>query len=892
MKNILKTLRSKSGLVKAYQLQSHLSRVFRLPSWINTKIVRVKKAKSLYSSPFIIPSFFTKRLLVIAMIPLMSCGGADTQNLIDPGSIDEQAPDIESLTPANNTETSINTRKISIKFTEEINDKGIMLSDIFSISPPIEGNWRYDKTNKKVQFTVDDSIIALPLNQTYRVTISTALKDLAGNSLTDEYQFVFFTPKTYTISGTIQGLTGTIELQLNATQPNATNELTDSIALEAQGKDISYAFSTKLELDSDFEVAIVSQPMADQFCAVAQGSRQVSTKTKVTISCSPVHPQFVKASHWNDYVNETDGDPCVSGPNCLHSGERRQVTVPNADTCENLQTNDALDAFEWQCFANNSVIQMRSIQLKNDKHLSDLIDFDTRRWKPNKVAVKNNNDILLDTRPSIWWSNPIIEHKSGNRLQSPGSIYIINSEIINPIKIEESKIAVLARPFSKNGDIFSVTVQHNGNSITIPNNTNHFWLEGRFQTQGEMTHNTNVINISGSRHSVLRNMVIFGAKKAGIKINASQYITLHKIGAHKNGGNGILLSGSAQNNVLRHIKTSSNNTNGLHIAGTLNIAYNVFSANNGENGILISGAKNVVTQTAIYNNAQHGLLVDSTNNNTLSLIHTTANAQNGITLTDSHYTVLTHLSLINNDASGFFAENANNTTLVNVNAILNQENGLAINNAANTVVKNAIIAFNNGFGITSPRDLTNDINFIGFIDIGLNTMSNCQIADSSECPVAMTALADTTTLTNSFVGQITEGLPAPSNYQYQQAEQWTMVQDIYQSWSNLTDINTPPSLSYCEATSINNCALWDWSLTPNDLVFLNKNTESDENASITHKYSDSDATFVTNSFELIGASQGNNNGLCEEAETCDPAPNVGAYQVKIKANTTTNNTDG
>jgi len=893
MKNILKTLHSKSGLVKTCQLQSHLSHVFRSQSWFNATRLRLERTKSLYLNPFLMQGFLTVSLLIITVISLTSCGGAaDTHSPEDPGSIDRQAPDIESLTPANNTETSINTKNILIKFTEEIDDKGIILSDVFSISPSIEGNWHYDKASKRVQFTVNDSVTALPLDQTYLVTINTALKDLAGNPLADEYQFVFFTPKTYAISGTIQGLTGKIELQLNATQPNAASILTDSLALEAQDKDISYAFSKKLILDSDFEVVIVSQPASDQFCAISQNSRQVSTNTKVTISCSPVHPQFIKASNWNDYMNETDGNPCVSGPECLHGGERRQVTVPQADTCENLHADDILSAFEWQCITDNSVtppkIQMHSVKLKDNKHLSDLINFDTRSWKPNKVTVKNNNDTLLDTRPSIWWNNPIIEHKSGNKLQSPGSIYVINSKTSNRITVEKSKIAVLARPFSKNGDVFTVTVQHAGNSITIPNNTNHFWLEGRFQTQGEITHNANVINISGSRHSVLRNVVVFGAEKDGIKINASQYITLHEVGAHKNGENGIFISSNTQNNVLRNIKTGSNSANGVHIAGTINSAHNVFSANNGENGVLISGAKNVITQAATYNNAQHGLLIDGTNNNTLSLINATGNSQNGITLIDSHYTVLTHLSLVNNDFSGLFAENSNNTTLVNINATLNEKNGLTLNDTANTVVKNAVIAFNGEHGITST--LKGDVNFTGTTEVGLSTTFNCQIADSSECPDTITALADTTTLANSFVGRIAEGLPAPSNHQYEQAEQWTMLQNRYQSWGNLTDIDTPPSPSYCEAISINNCALWDWSLTPDDLVFLNKNTETNEQASITHHYSDSDATFFTNSFELIGRPQGNGNGLCEAAEACVIAPNVGAYQGHGQA--TADNTDG
>jgi len=888
MKNTLKTLYSKSGLVKIGQLPSHLSHTFHLPPWLDAMILHLKTMKSLYLSPSPSRYFLTKPLLIIAVIPLISCGGGlvDTQSPEDPASIDKQAPDIESLTPANNTEVSVNTKKVSIRLTEEIDEKGVPLSDIFSIAPSLKGNWHYDKVSKTVRFTIDDSITTLPLDQTYTVTINTKLKDLAGNPLADEYQFVFFTPKTYAISGTIQGLTGQLELQLNGTQPNATEGLTDNLTLEAQGNDISYVFSKKLRLNSNFEIVIISQPMIDQFCAILQASGQVSTNTKIIIHCGPVHPHFSNARNWNDYVDVSSGNPCVSGSECLHGGEQRQVTVPdNTHTCNNLRADDALNAFEWQCITDNSVtpekIQMLSTHLKEHKHLSDLINFDAHGWKLNKVIVKtiDTNSTLLETAPSVWWSNPIIEHKTGNKLQSSGTIYLINSTIVSRMTIDKDKIAVLARPFTKNGDVFTVTLQNNGNSISLTNK-NYFWLEGRFQTPSEGTHNDNTINISGSHHSVLRNVVAFGAESDGIKINDSTHIRLHNVGAHNNGENGIIISSNSQKNVLHNIKTGSNGTNGVHISGTENAIHDVISANNGENGILLSGAKNVVTQAATYNNAQHGIFVDRTNNNTLSLISATANAQNGITLTDSHYTVLTHLSLVNNDSSGLLAEDAGNTTLVNVNATLNQENGLVINKAAHTVVKNAVIAFNGDYGISTL--LNNDVKFTGVTEVGLNTTFNCQIADSNQCPETITALADTASLTDSFVGPITEGLPTPSNHRNEQAEQWTMTHNPYQSWRNLSDINTQPISSYCNAVSINNCALWDWSLRLNDLIFLHKINITTAGSAITpHHYSDSDGSpieFLANSFELIDKPQGNDNGLCEEAETCVTATNIGTYQ--------------
>ena len=79
---------------------------------------------------------------------------------------------------------------------------------------------------------------------------------------------------TFTVGGTVTGLTGTVVLQ---------NNLSDDLSLSADG---SFTFSTSVAKDLDYDVTVKTNPTG-QVCTVTNGSGTVTADvTNVTVTCS------------------------------------------------------------------------------------------------------------------------------------------------------------------------------------------------------------------------------------------------------------------------------------------------------------------------------------------------------------------------------------------------------------------------------------------------------------------------------------------------------------------------------------------------------------------------------------------------------------------------------
>jgi trimeric autotransporter adhesin len=81
-------------------------------------------------------------------------------------------------------------------------------------------------------------------------------------------------PPTYTVGGTVAGLTGSVTL---------TNNAGDARTVTANG---GFTFATALNSNSTYSVAVSSQP-ANQTCSVTAGSGTVASAnvTGVTVNC-------------------------------------------------------------------------------------------------------------------------------------------------------------------------------------------------------------------------------------------------------------------------------------------------------------------------------------------------------------------------------------------------------------------------------------------------------------------------------------------------------------------------------------------------------------------------------------------------------------------------------
>ena len=99
-------------------------------------------------------------------------------------------------------------------------------------------------------------------------------KDAIGNVSSGASQTVTITLPTYTIGGTVSGLSGTVELQNNAG---------DNLSVSADG---SFTFGTSLNSGAVYAAIVITQPIG-QTCSVANGSGTVlsSNVTDISVSC-------------------------------------------------------------------------------------------------------------------------------------------------------------------------------------------------------------------------------------------------------------------------------------------------------------------------------------------------------------------------------------------------------------------------------------------------------------------------------------------------------------------------------------------------------------------------------------------------------------------------------
>ena len=77
---------------------------------------------------------------------------------------------------------------------------------------------------------------------------------------------------TYTVSGTITGLTGTVVLQNNGT---------DNLTITTNGP---FAFRTPIPVNLGYNVTVLTQPTG-QICTVANGQDVYGTMAGLTITC-------------------------------------------------------------------------------------------------------------------------------------------------------------------------------------------------------------------------------------------------------------------------------------------------------------------------------------------------------------------------------------------------------------------------------------------------------------------------------------------------------------------------------------------------------------------------------------------------------------------------------
>src|SRR6267378_7331418 len=133
----------------------------------------------------------TRHRLSFAFIAFaFACGGKKAESgRSDSGPdtpADVVAPKVDKTMPVDGTTSVALDSTIVVTFSEEMSADSVM-SSALSLSPAVAGSVAYK--DKKVTFTPS----SLAYDTTYKATIKTSAKDLAGNPLAAEFSWSFST---------------------------------------------------------------------------------------------------------------------------------------------------------------------------------------------------------------------------------------------------------------------------------------------------------------------------------------------------------------------------------------------------------------------------------------------------------------------------------------------------------------------------------------------------------------------------------------------------------------------------------------------------------------------------------------------------------------------------
>jgi parallel beta-helix repeat protein len=401
-------------------------------------------------------------------------------------------------------------------------------------------------------------------------------------------------------------------------------------------------------------------------------------------------------ANWNDYVAGSASTATDSACNassdsaCVHGGERRAVVAAGRSSCTGLTAADALGTFDWACDGSTNPVRLVSTGLAEGKYLSDLIDFNTPGFKPNKVTVYDNGTAWGVTPSSVWWTNAVAVNNGGGSLANASTIYLVTSNPAALYTLDADKVALVIKP--------GVTLTGPGTNANVISSTHsHLWLEAMIDATGDAIG----IDLNGVLFSALHNVTVSNSGIGGVVLaSASNHNTLSAVSA-SNDGTGISLDSASNNNTLSGV-TASNNFNGIYLNSASNTLSGGTASNNANVGIFLASASNnnTLSDVTASNNVNLGvLLASASNNNTLSAVTASNNSGTGVLLNSASNNTLSAVTASNNSIEGVFLNLASNNTLSAVTASNNGSSGVSLSSASNNTLSGVTANNNDNPGI-------------------------------------------------------------------------------------------------------------------------------------------------------------------------------------------------
>jgi hypothetical protein len=563
-------------------------------------------------------------------------------------------------------------------------------------------------------------------------------------------------------------------------------------------------------------------------------------------------------------------------------GEVRRFVVPDRTSCDGLEAWDQLGAFGWRCVEEGGTAVFYSTGLQDGRGLADLVT--STGWRENAVVVTAAGEVVTQTDPSVWWSNPVVPlpEDSGGvvTLGAEGTIYVLAaSRTTRGFNIDADRVALVTLPGVTLG--LNDAAQANCNTETgettrppPPDDTepllfrrclvaagaqSFLWIEAAFDGRTSLTEEASFVTsllLSNCRRSVVRRTTV------------------------QNGGYGVLLYGT-NSSFLYDIRVANVGRYGIIVGSGFgatppaahgNVIARLTAANvgqdfNGYAGVLYEGAStdHVFTQVLVTNAEPWGIFhYDVGNDDTIYSHVTVAGAGHTIDMWES-----------------------DNVHLSQVVAIGSRNEGIRLDTISNGRFAQLVTGFNAGAGIDVVGEAPGST-FDGTLIFGPNSLAgDCRGCDTA----GATVLADR--LTGSpFAGPVAaDGVNASGGVMldYGSITDWVGFESPFRAWGRTED---PIAVGFRARCAGGTCRMLDFRLPVDDAMIFDRSANGEPNEPFVEGAACPDAVagdvaladargqdvYLINALEIFFDGVGDDDGLCESREACLYSPNFGAYQ--------------
>lgn len=627
---------------------------------------------------------------------------------------------------------------------------------------------------------------------------------------------------------------------------------------------------------------------------------------------------------------------------CIHSGTKRKVVLSGYSSCVNLTVTDFLGVFDWTCDDSSGTATFYSLGLKNGKGLRDLILAANGTWKSNYVTIYQSASPIATSTSTVWWSNPLQDLSSGGynnsstpsvyNLSTSGTVYYITTDLATygyQIAADEISIVTLGTAkLTKYGPDtnFNCNISTGGYTSTAGNtvailcggNRRFIWIEA------------NMDGVTGATYSAYNGLYAYDWRFSRINnssvspthIGNSFYaVTLNN--SHSNLVDGLDIYSVASGfelknstyNTIRNVQVSETKSTSancraisLDTASDYNKLYDIrvtnqMSTTTETNAFVVEGSDNVITRVNISNitgNAAGvaGIYLSATaSNNILTQIVSSSTSDTGIKLVSADNNIISFYTSANNTWNGIYLDGTGtNGNLFNSIAITNTSDPIQ-SNSAGTYTSTTANSYNN-------LAISNYVNWAIHIQDSISTFSGYILAGASPTCAASGSNLNTgcsgsgVTVVASDIATALKG-PATSDTAngtgtgirtfstINTHALWTFFDSFFRTWGK-SGVGYPATgnQGYCNSAS---CQIWDYRVAISSVLHNRSISGNASNPTFTTgtcvagtngdlTLTANGMTFMKNAIEIEGDGYGNDNTLCESAERCIYAPNIGAYQ--------------